>query len=256
MGPIMALAEQHGLSVIEDAACALGTTYQGQHAGTFGDMGIFSFHPRKVICTGEGGMVITSHETYAETLRSLRSHGVSAQNKTGIDADVPAFLLGDFDRLGFNYRMTDMQGAIGCTQMEKLSRILDRRRALAARYDKLLAELDWIRTPKVLPDSEHAYQAYVCLYAPEEPTMNNWEKLHRERNKLMNYASAQGVATRQGTQAVHGLSIYETRFGYKREDLPQAWLAEQLTIALPLYPQMTDSEQDYVVETIIEGQRR
>jgi dTDP-4-amino-4,6-dideoxygalactose transaminase len=86
--------------------------------------------------------------------------------------------------------------------------------------------------------------------------MNNWEKLHRERNKLMNYASAQGVATRQGTQAVHGLSIYETRFGYKREDLPQAWLAEQLTIALPLYPQMTDSEQDYVVETIIEGQRR
>jgi perosamine synthetase len=254
MKPILELAHRHNLDIIEDSACALGTTYgeHEQHVGTFGKLGIFSFHPRKVICTGEGGIVITSDESIATNLRSLRSHGV-ATPVVKADTDVPAFLLGDFDRLGFNYRMTDMQGALGCTQMEKLPTILDKRRQFAARYDRLLENVSWLRTPAVLPNSAHSYQAYVCLYAPESPSLDNWQQFHDERNTLMNYAEKCGVATRQGTQAVHALSLYRDQFNFRPEDLPNAWFAEKLTIALPLYPQMTEAEQDYVVKTLIEG---
>jgi len=252
MQEIMKLAHQYELDIIEDAACALGTTYGQKHVGTFGKFGIFSFHPRKVICTGEGGMVITSDEVLAANLRSLRSHGV-APPTVDVNEDIPAFLLGDFDRLGFNYRMTDMQGALGCTQMEKLPTILERRRYFAARYDRLLGNISWLKKPVVLPNSTHSYQAYVCLYAPESPNLNNWQQFHKQRNTLMNYATECGVATRQGTQAVHALSLYRKQFGFRPEDLPNAWLAEKLTIALPLYPQMTESEQDHVIKTIIEG---
>jgi len=252
MTEIAALAQEHDLAIIEDAACALGTLYNGKHVGALGQLGIFSFHPRKVICTGEGGMVTTNDADLLARLRSLRSHG-AATRPAQPDGRTPPFLLGDFDRLGFNYRMTDMQGALGCTQMQKLPAILENRRRLAARYDEKLAHLDWLRVPTVLPNSVHSYQAYVCLFAPEEPNLDNWQRLAAQRNALMMYADDKGVATRQGTQAVHATTYYQEHFGYQLTDMPNSWLAEQLTIALPLYPQMTEQEQDYVVETLIKG---
>ncbi|MEE2757511.1 MAG: DegT/DnrJ/EryC1/StrS family aminotransferase [Myxococcota bacterium] len=252
MAQIMEIAQQHNLAVIEDTACALGTMYKNQHVGTFGEFGVFSFHPRKVISTGEGGMLITRNAGYMDSIRSLRSHGISPKQKSG-DSETPSFLLGDFDRLGYNYRMTDMQGALGRVQMQKLPKILARKRQLAKRYDHRLRSMGWLRIPKVETGGEHSYQAYVCLFAPKEPNQSNWEELYRQRNTLMNKLAEKGIATRQGTQAIHGLSLYGNEFGYQPMDLPNAWLAEKLSIALPLYPQMTDAEQDYVIDMLREA---
>ena len=250
MNEIMSIAHEHELAVIEDTACALGTRYGDNHVGTIGDMGVFSFHPRKVISTGEGGMLITMSSTHASRLRTLRSHGFATKS-VAEDDHRPSFLLGDFDTLGFNYRMTDIQGALGCTQMKKLPDILSRKRRLAKRYDEKLDGLECLKRPTESAGTLHSYQAYVCLFTPTRLCFERWQEIFELRNQLMNEMATQGVSTRQGTQAIHGLSLYQGKFGYSPEDLPNAWLAEHCSIALPLYPQMTDAEQDYVVDVLL-----
>ncbi len=259
MDPIMALAEKHGLAVIEDAACGLGTRHRGRHVGTIGDVGVFSFHPRKAVTTGEGGMLIARDPAHIERSCIMRNHG-AGKAVAEREADRDGFMLGPFAELGFNYRLTDFQGALGVTQMAKVPRVLDGRRARARRYDRLLAGLDWLRTPAVPDYAEHAYQSYVTLFAPEAPTLANLADLHAARNRVMRFAGEHGVQTRQGTHAVHGLGYYARTFGYGPGDLPHAHIAEQLSITLPLYPQMTDAEQDHVFEVMQaawheEGQR-
>jgi perosamine synthetase len=174
---VLDLAERKGLWVVEDAACGFGCLRRGRHVGTFGSFGAFSFHPRKSITTGEGGMITTADAGLDELVRSLRDHGASRSDH---DRHTMAggFLLADYPHLGFNVRMTDIQGALGCAQLDRADWILDRRRALAARYDALLDGVDWLRTPRVPPGDVHGYQAYVCLFAPEEPTLENVRDLH------------------------------------------------------------------------------
>ncbi len=246
---IMELAKQHNLAVIEDAACALGTFYDGQHVGTFGDLGLFSFHPRKIITTGEGGMVISRREDLLKTVLSLRNHGASAHHKQ-VATDAPKYLLGDFDQIGFNYRMPDLLGALGVTQMSKLPRMLSERNQIAQRYDEELKDMDWLRTPKCPENTRHSYQSYVCLYAPETPTFERWDILSRARNRIMNIMDRAGITTRQGTHAVHALDVYTQKFDYRKKDLPNAWLAENLSIALPIFPGMTEEQQSYVIDTL------
>jgi dTDP-4-amino-4,6-dideoxygalactose transaminase len=238
MDAVMAIATEHGLGVVEDAACAFGARWGNVHLGTIGDFGTFSFHPRKAITTGEGGMVVCRNPGDMDRLRSLRDHGAE-RTESGMPR---------FDRLGFNYRMTDIQGALGYSQMDKANWIIEQRAERARRYDRLLAEFDWIRTPSVVAGSVHAYQAYVCLFRPEKPSLANLGALNTLRNVLMTNLEDRGVSTRQGTHAVHALGLYRERYGYQETSLEQSWLADQLTFALPLYPQMTDAEQDYVVE--------
>ncbi|MCA9540887.1 MAG: DegT/DnrJ/EryC1/StrS aminotransferase family protein [Myxococcales bacterium] len=250
MDALLAFAAEGDLLVVEDGACGLGTRWRGQHVGTFGDFGAFSFHPRKAVTTGEGGMVLARDPRQIEHLRVLRDHGASKSDHTRHGAG-DAFLLSPFSEIGFNYRMTDFQGALGCTQMDKAPLVLEKRIALAQRYDKLLADLAWLRPPSAPAGATHSYQSYVCLFAPERPTLDALPDLNGARDALMRFAEAQGVATRQGTHAVHGLTAYRTRFGYAPADLPNAWLAEHLSITLPLYPQMTHAEQDYVVEVLV-----
>lgn len=246
MEAVTHLAKTRGLKVVEDAACGLGARIAGRHVGTLGDFGAFSFHPRKAITTGEGGMVVTSDADRADELRSLRDHGASRSDRARHEGR-RGFLLPEFDVLGFNYRMTDVQGALGVAQMGKVERIQARRAALAARYDALLADIDWLATPRVPPDREHGWQSYVCLFRPEAPTLARLNALGDRRDALMQRLEQAGVATRQGTHAVHGLSLYRRRFGFRPEHLPNAWMAERLSLALPLYPTMTEAEQDYVV---------
>ena len=252
------VASAPGLAVVEDAACGLGSRWRGQHVGGVGDFGAFSFHPRKAVTTGEGGMVVGRDAKLVARLRVLRDHGASrpspgaGDDSDGSDGSAPrdAFLLGAFDDLGYNYRMTDIQGALGCTQMDKAGAVVERRRARAKRYDALLAGFDWLRVPAVPSHAEHSYQSYVCLFAPEVPDLGNVDRLHAQRNAVMRAAEAAGVSTRPGTHAVHALGWYRRRFGYSVVDRPQAWLADRLSITLPLYPQMTDEEQDYVIATL------
>jgi len=246
MGPILELTGKNHLWVLEDAACAFGARYQGKHAGLFGDAGCFSFHPRKAITTGEGGMITTSSPELEKLCRILRDHGASRTDLDRHHAQA-SFLLADFDHLGYNYRMTDIQGALGCVQMERSTWILKERTRLARLYDEMLAGLDWLRRPEVPQGYEHGFQAYVCLFQPEEPTLNNADKLNRQRNELMARLEKRGVATRQGTHAPVILGYYAKKYGLKSEEFPNSYLADRLTLTLPLYPQMKEEEQALVV---------
>jgi perosamine synthetase len=246
MDPIFEIARRHGLWVVEDAACAFGATYRGRAAGTLAEAAAFSFHPRKSITTGEGGMVTTSNAETAALVRSMLNHGAAARR------DEPSFLLPDYDELGFNYRLTDLQAAIGCAQLDRAEHILEQRRHRARIYDRELASLEWLRTPRVPSHMEHGYQAYVCLFAPETPSIENVDRLEARRNTLMARLEERGIATRQGTHAPVLRKLYRERFGVDASRFPNAVLAEKLSLAIPLYPQMTDDEQMRVIDALRE----
>lgn len=249
IGPIIELARRYNLHVVEDAACGIGAWYHGHHAATLADIGGVSFHPRKAITTGEGGMVLTNNEELAEKIRSLRDHGATKSDLQR-HGSKRGFLMPEYDMVGYNYRMTDLQGALGVAQMGKLRHILERRIALARRYDQALEDLEWLETPHTPEGYVHGYQSYVCLFRPEEPTMDNVEKLHERRNMLMERLEDKGIATRQGTQAVHVLGYYRRKYGLQSVNFPNTYLADRLSLALPLYAQMTEAEQTLVVDEL------
>ena len=254
MDPVMAIARERGLWVVEDAACAFGTLYHGRHVGSIGQLGCFSFHPRKSITTGEGGMVSTEDEDLARTIGSLRDHGASASDyarHTGSGS----FELAEYNLLGYNYRLTDLQAAVGSVQMDRADWILEERVRCATAYDALLAEIGWLRTP-VTPDGHrHAYQAYVCLFRPEEPTLDNVEALHERRNAIMAELEALGIATRPGTHAAFAQGYYAKKYGLVASDFPVAYLAGELSLALPLFPTMEPSDLEYVAEHLTRAGR-
>lgn len=249
MDPILDLARAHGLWVVEDAACAFGAWYGGRHAGTMSDAGCFSFHPRKSITTGEGGMITTAREDLARKTRSLRDHGASRSDLARHEAS-SAFLLANYDDLGYNYRMTDLQAAVGCVQMGRADSILDGRRKRARLYDEALQSIDWLDAPVVPEGYVHGYQAYVCLFRPEEPSLGNLARIETARNEIMSALENEGIATRQGTHAAALTGYYRRKYGITPEDYPNAAIAERATLTLPLYPQMTDAEQEEVCDRL------
>ena len=251
MNPILELARKHGLWIVEDAACAFGAKYQDRHAGTFGEMGAFSFHPRKSITTGEGGMITTQDEALDSLCRSLRDHGASRSDLARHEASA-AFLLAEYDHLGYNFRLTDIQGAMGCAQMKRADFILAERTKRAQRYGEMLSNLSWLKTPLTPPEFVHGYQSYVCLFRPEEPTLGNVDRLSQQRNELMTTLEANGISTRQGTHAAALVGFYAAKYDLHPEQFPNAYLAERLSLTLPLFAQMTDDEQNFVCESLEE----
>lgn len=249
MDPILARAREHGLKVIEDCACALGTLYRGRHVGALGGSGAFSFHPRKAITTGEGGMYTTADAGKAALARSLRDHGASKSDHARHTSKGGA-LLPVFDVVGFNYRMTDLQAAVGVAQLAKLDSILAARIERAKRYDRMLAELDGLVTPAEPEGHRHSYQSYVTRLELDELTEAAILAGHARRNEVMASLEEEGIATRQGTHAVHLLDYYSRTYGYAPMDLPGAFAADRLSLSLPLYATMTDAEQDRVVERL------
>lgn len=249
MNPIMEIAKRYNLHVVEDAACALGAIYHGKHAGTFGDAGCFSFHPRKSITTGEGGMVVTNNEAIASSIESLRNHGADVSDLRRHQAN--GSLLPEFNILGYNYRMTDLQGAIGIEQMKKFNYIIDQRIGRARIYNEQLKVLEYIQTPYIPEGCRHVYQSYVIQLKDVSARPSSLDKLSKIRNKIMSKLEEKGIATRQGTHAVHTLGYYKRKYNLKDEDYPQSFAADRLSITLPLYPQMTNEEQGYVIENLI-----
>jgi perosamine synthetase len=249
---ILEIARKHDLWVVEDAACAFGAWYQGQHAGTFGEFGCFSFHPRKSITTGEGGMITTPRADLEELVRILRDHGAS-RSDLARHHEKAGFLLAEYNHLGYNYRMTDIQGALGCAQMDRAEWILAERSRRARLYGDMLADVEWLQTPTVPEGYVHGYQAYVCLFRPEESTVDNVERLHRQRNGLMAWLESKGIATRQGTHAPVALRYYAEKYGLRAEQFPNAYLADRCSLTLPLYVQMSDTEQALVCESLQEA---
>ncbi len=243
------IAKKYGLWVLEDSACALGARIGDIREGSFGNPSCLSFHPRKSITTGEGGMVLCNNESMSEKLKGLRSHGASVseimrhQNK--------GFLLPDYDALGFNYRMTDIQAAIGIAQMKKIDFICGKRREIAERYDKTIpTSVRILKIPFVPENYFHAYQSYVCMLDRREIGIDDIDKANEYRNKLMDLLEQNGIATRQGTHAVHTLGYYKNKYGYKPQDLPGAYKCDRLSIALPLYADMSEDDQDYCIEML------
>ena len=246
MDAINDVAQKHKLFIIEDAACGFGSYLNGIHAGNFGDFGCFSFHPRKAITTGEGGMITTSESKQANLCRILRDHG-AGKSDLARHSNKAAFLLSEFNHLGYNYRMTDIQGALGVVQMEKAAWIQSQRTQRAKRYDDLLSSTEWLVCPKEPANYQHGYQSYVCRFQPETISLDNYKQLNEIRNSLMAKLEDVGISTRQGTHAVSTLGYYQKNYNIHDTDFPNALFADKLSLSLPLYAQMTDDEQEYVV---------
>ncbi|MFP5501368.1 MAG: DegT/DnrJ/EryC1/StrS family aminotransferase, partial [Candidatus Sericytochromatia bacterium] len=215
--------------------------YHGRPAGTLGLAGAFSFHPRKSITTGEGGMVTTQDDALAETMTMLRNHGASISEEQRHHGPRP-YLLPEFNLLGFNYRMTDLQGAVGLVQLSKLDAFIAERQRWADYYQSELADLPWLRTPEVPEGYAHAWQSYVTFVDETKAPM--------PRNAIMERLQEVGVSTRPGTHAVHMLGVYRDRYGYRPEDFPGAMAGDRQTMALPLHNRMTAEDYAYVVQAL------
>lgn len=226
------------IKIIEDAACATGAAYKARHAGSLGDVAAFSFHPRKSITTGEGGMVTTNDDGLAGIMSQLRNHGATVSEEQRHKGPKP-YILPEFNLLGFNYRMTDLQGAVGLVQIGKLDRFLDERAEWARWYREQLAPLDWLRLPDEPLGGRHAWQAYVTYVDPA--------RAPRPRNDIMEALQERGVATRPGTHAVHMLAYYRERFGLGPDDYPNARDCDRHSMAIPLHNRMTEADYAYVV---------
>jgi dTDP-4-amino-4,6-dideoxygalactose transaminase len=242
LAAITAIAKEHGLPLIEDAACASGSEIrwdgQWQKVGkAHGDITCFSFHPRKVITTGDGGMLTTNNPAYDAQFRLLRQHGMSVSDRVRHSANQVIFE--EHAVIGYNYRMTDVQAAIGREQLKRLPEIVAMRRRLGERYKQLLAE------------------AIPGLTPPHEPewARTNWQSFWvrlpdaLDQREVMQGMLDRGVATRRGIMCAHRELPYQRAGGY---DLPESERAQDRNIILPLYPQMTDEEQDYVIEMLSE----
>jgi perosamine synthetase len=244
MDEILDVARKHKLAVIEDAACAVGTTYDGRPVGSFGTLGCFSFHPRKVVTTGEGGMVTTEDDALAKRVASLRNHGSTGPGP--LQDPTRPYHMGTFNMLGFNLRLSDIQAAVGVAQMAKLDRLLAERQKLAARFRELLRGVEEIALPVVPAKCGHTYQSFVVRLL----------KGGRERrNAVMNHMQRSEIQTRPGTHAVHRLGYYADKYGLKTGDFPVAAAAEDTTITLPLFPGMTEADLKRVSDELKAGLR-
>ena len=252
MNPINEIAKRHNLWVVEDAACGFGATYFGQHVGILGTTGCFSFHPRKALTTGEGGMVTTLDSELADRIRCLRDHGATMSDLQRHLGAKP-YLLADHPEAGYNQRMTDIQGALGSAQMARAYEIVLERRRLANIYNDAFVGLDWLRIPSCYEGYEHGYQSYPCMFRPENLDLENVKEVNQARNAWMEALQIAGISTRPATHAVHMLSYYQKKYGCEAKDYPNAYIANDCSISLPLFHGMTEAEQGFVIDFVIKS---
>lgn len=239
MNEILAVASKHGLAVIEDAACAIGSEYEGQLIGRpLGTMACFSFHPRKVLTTGEGGMITTRDANLAEKLRRLRQHAMSLSDVARHSAKRIA--TETYDEIGYNFRMTDMQAAMGIIQLDRLQGFLTQRRRLADRYTQALQHLSWLIPPTVPTNCRHNYQSYMIRLVGD---------IASRRDAIMQELLEKHISTRRAIMAIHREIPY--RSDRWENALPQTNLATETGLILPLFHQMADYEQDYIIESLL-----
>lgn len=241
--PILEIAKRRRLRILEDAACALGSTYEGRPVGGISEISCFSFHPRKVITTGEGGMITTREADLAAHAWMLASHGASVSDLARHQSE--SVVIEEYPVFGYNYRMSDLQAAVGLAQLQKLDEILAKKRFWAERYHEAFASMEEVEIPFEPEGVKSNFQSYLLRFRSDAG---------RRRDEIMNVLKKKGVATRRGVMAIHLESSYRNRFGYK--PLPETEKAARETITLPLYPQMTVEEQSYVVDCIKEALAR
>lgn len=237
MDAIHKIAEEYHLTVIEDGAHALGSVYKGKKIGALSDMTTFSFHPVKPITTGEGGMVVTDDEELYQRLVLFRSHGITRDASLLTEDGGPWFY--QQLELGYNYRITDIQCALGCSQMKKLQRFIGRRRELASRYDEALKDCPHLILPYQLPQTDSGYHLYII------------QVTDCDRRQVFEELRAKGVGVN-----VHYIPVYYHPYyrehGYEDVCCPHAEQLYQRMISIPLHAGMTDAQQDYVIQCIKE----
>ena len=235
MDAIHSIAREHGLIVIEDGAHALGSVYKGKKVGSMSDMTTFSFHPVKPITTGEGGMIVTDNEDFYKKMILFRSHGITRDASMMTRNDGPWFYQ-QFD-LGYNYRITDIQCALGCSQMKKLDRFLARRKEIVARYNEAFADCDNIITPYQLSDTESGWHLYIV------------QVKNCDRRQVFEAMREKKIGVN-----VHYIPVYMHPYyqehGYENVHCANAEEIYSHIISLPLYPGLTSEQQDYVIDTL------
>ncbi len=229
------------LKIIEDAACAAGAALNGKPAGSMGDVGCFSFHPRKSITTGEGGMLTTNDDAIAEHLNMLRNHGASISEEQRHVGAKP-YLLADYNIIGYNYRMTDLQGALGCVQLKKLDAFINERNEWVNYYEEQLKNIPWLFTPQIPDGYKHGWQSYV--------TFIDENKSPLKRNEIMEALQQKGISTRPGTHAVHMLGAYANKYNLTPQDFPVAYAANEYSMSIPLHNRMVKDDYDYVIDAL------
>jgi dTDP-4-amino-4,6-dideoxygalactose transaminase len=226
MDAIIKVSDEFNLMIIEDAACALGTTYKGHPVGSFGALSILSFHPRKSITTGEGGAILTNDDELADKCQMWRNHGQVFHVESR-----------DFPVAGFNYRMTEIQAAIGQVQLKKFPEILKKRKQLASQYLSELVGCPWMRLPADNP--EHTWQTLMVVLDSQI-----------DLSKMLNTLCQSGIGAGKGSVAAHCMQVYKENFGYKDGDLPQSSRLDHKGLALPLYPDMRTEEVSHCLKEI------
>ena len=226
------------VDIFEDAACAAGAKLGETWAGGLGRAAAFSFHPRKSITTGEGGMLTSNDSSLMERAEKLRNHGAEISEEQRHEGPQP-YLLPDFNLLGFNYRMTDLQGAVGVVQLAKLDSFIDERQKWADVYFEALGDIPWMTMPEQPANGRHAWQAFVTRV---DPAVN--------RNAVMAQLHDRGISTRPGTHAIHTLAYYREHFGCLPADYPNSRDCQAHTMAIPLHNRMTSEDFEYVTETL------
>lgn len=233
------LCAKHNLQLIEDAACAAGSAYKGNKIGYHSDLVCFSFHPRKVITTGDGGMITTNNEAYYNRLKLLRQHGMSVSDR--VRHNSAKVILEDHLEVGYNYRLTDIQAAVGIKQLEKLDWIVEERRKIAGKYLEAFKNIDFIRLP-VEPEGYYTnWQSFSVYLKPNSPI---------KRNDLMQLLLDKGISSRRGVMTTHRESAY------KNHQLPESLTvsedASDNSIILPLFVPMKNEEVEFVISTVKE----
>ncbi len=234
MSPILEIAQKYDLSIIEDAACAIGTLYKGKKAGTFGDIGCFSFHARKLLTTGEGGMLVTDNEEYAKISHSMKDFGIR--------------VISDkiyFTHPGFNYRLSDVLAAIGRVQLIKIDKILEKRKNLAKVYTELLSDLEGVKPPYIEPHITHTYQSYVVLLD---------ENFGMKRDEVIASMAEKGIESQIGTYALHQQPCYK-RLNFNPKNLINSAKAYQNSLTLPMFHHMALDQIEFVVNTLKDIQK-
>jgi perosamine synthetase len=233
------IADRHHLSLVADACHSLGATYRGRSVGRLADLSVFSFHPVKPITTGEGGMITTDHEEYAKRLRIFRHHGIT-YDLPKREVSRPWFY--EMVDLGYNYRITDFQCALGMSQLQKLPGWLRRRREIARQYDEAFAEIKGIKPLAVKADIRHAYHLYVVRISQDETGL--------DRGELLQALRSHGIGVNVHYIPVHLHPFYRNRLGTGRGLCPVAESAYEQILSLPIYPAMTDENIKIVVSTV------
>lgn len=233
------VANRHGLAVVADACHALGATYRGRAVGSLADLSVFSFHPVKHITTGEGGMVTTDDGELARRLRLFRNHGITSDHR---QRDSAGSFFYEMVELGFNYRLTDIQSALGLSQLDRLDEFVGRRRAIAARYDRALRELPFIQPLNVSPDVEHAYHLYVVAF--------DLKQLARTRADVFKAMRGENIGVNVHYIPVHLHPYYRAKLSVGPGFCPIAEAAYERILSIPMFPGMSDQDVDDVVAAI------